>query len=166
MNLSTHSFEQSHASSLAESRQYLTFTVDREEYGVNIIQVREIKAWSHITRLPNTPEYMLGVMNLRGTIIPIFDLRARFGKERVAVNPKNVVIIVALESRMIGILVETVSDIIDADPSNIQPPPTIDGDEKSHLVDGLISLEGRMVVLLDIEQLFDQETLDRAATAM
>lgn len=143
--------------------QFLTFKLDDEEYGVDIMSVREIKAWSDTTRLPNTPEYMLGVMNLRGVIIPIFDLRARFNRESTEPNGKNVVIIVAMGERLIGILVDAVSDIVDASPHMIKPPPAAELDMDDRYVEGLISLETRMIVILDIEHLFDANAVEELA---
>jgi len=102
-----------------EQLQFLTFTVNAEEYGVDIMTVREIKGWTEITHLPNSPEYMRGVMNLRGLIIPIFDLRARFKRELTEASVKHVVIILAVRERNIGILVDTVSDILTVNEGDI-----------------------------------------------
>ncbi len=148
----------------AHTLQFLTFTLGAEEYGIDIMSVREIKAWSDVTRLPNAPKFMLGVMNLRGTIIPIFDLRARFSGEFTQTHPKNVIIVVALEKRLIGILVDTVSDIVDTTQGEIKPPPSADLDIDERYVHGLISLDDRMIVLLDIEHLFDKEALAKVPT--
>ncbi len=145
----------------AETCQFLTFTVGSEEYGVDIMKVREIKAWTETTRLPNTPEFMLGVMNLRGSIIPIFDLRCRFGMGLTDANEKNVVIIIAVQERIIGILVDTVSDILTTDAGQIKPAPKMETVDDEFLC-GLISQEERMVALLDVEYLFDRETLEQA----
>lgn len=148
-----------------QTLQFLTFTLGSEEYGVDIMSVREIKAWSDVTRLPNSPKYMLGVMNLRGIIIPIFDLRARFGGETTQPHAKNVIIVVALEKRLTGILVDTVSDIVDTTPGEIKPPPSADLSIDERYVHGLISLDERMIVLLDIEHLFDRDLIDQAVDA-
>lgn len=149
----------------ADSDQYLTFTVGNEEYGVEIMTVREIRQWAQSTRLPNTPQFMLGVMNLRGAIIPIFDLRARFSGEKTEADSKNVIIIVALSTRLIGILVDTVSDIVHASAGDIKPPPSMELNIDERYVNGLISLEERMIVLLDVEHLFDAQTLKDAVHA-
>lgn len=138
--------------------QFLTFTLGAEEYGVDIMQVMEIKAWQETTRLPNTPDFMRGVMNLRGAIIPIFDLRCRFGMGLTEANAKNVVIILAVNARTVGILVDTVSDILTTAQHDIKPAPHMDTVENAFL-GGLISVEERMVALLEIERLFDVEAL-------
>ena len=139
--------------------QFLTFTIDKEEYGVDIMTVREIKGWSEATRLPNTPEFMRGVINLRGLIIPIFDLRARFHLGLTQANEKNVIIILAVGERTIGILVDAVSDILDANADQIKPAPASETHAKDQCVSGLISNNDRMVVLLAVEKLFDTELL-------
>jgi len=139
--------------------QFLTFTVGREEYGIDIMTVKEIKGWSEVTRLPNSPEFMRGVMNLRGLIIPIFDLRTRFGMGITEANEKNVVIILSAGERIIGILVDTVSDILDSTSEDIKPSPAVENDVKDEFVNGIISVGERMVVLLDVRRLFDSEML-------
>lgn len=144
------------------AQQFLTFTVEREEYGVDIMTVREIKGWTETTRLPNAPEFMRGVMNLRGLIIPIFDLRTRFNRGLTEATPKHVVIILAVGERNIGILVDAVSDILDASADQIKPAPTADTQVDAAFISGLISLEDRMVVLLDVEHLFDTQHIDKA----
>ena len=147
------------------ARQFLTFTVEREEYGVDIMTVREIKGWTETTRLPNAPEFMRGVMNLRGLIIPIFDLRTRFNRGLTEATAKHVVIILAVGERNIGILVDTVSDILDASADQIKPAPNSDarGDTQldANFISGLISLEDRMVVLLNVDHLFDIQTIEK-----
>jgi purine-binding chemotaxis protein CheW len=152
---------QKSVSANAAQLQFLTFTVGREEYGVDIMKVREIKAWSDVTRLPNAPEYMRGVMNLRGLIIPIFDLRSRFGMGKTDAHEKNVVIILAVGSRTIGILVDTVSDILSTHASEIKPAPKMETVDDEFL-NGLISINERMVALLDVDYLFDKDVIESA----
>ncbi len=143
------------------ARQFLTFTVEREEYGVDIMTVREIKGWTETTRLPNSAEFMRGVMNLRGLIIPIFDLRTRFHQGLTEATPKHVVIILAVGARNIGILVDTVSDILDASADQIKPAPTADTQVDAAYISGLISLDDRMVVLLNVDNLFDTQHIEK-----
>lgn len=143
----------------ADAAQFLTFTVGENEFGVDIMSVREIKGWSDCTRLPNTPEHMRGVMNLRGSIIPIFDLRCRFGHGLTEATEKHVVVILAVSERNIGILVDAVSDIVTIAASEIKSPPEISGGIEKRFISGLIAVEGRMVVLLEIGTLL-AETLD------
>ena len=137
--------------------QYLTFTLGAEEYGVDIMMVREVKGWSDTTRLPNMPSYMRGVLNLRGIIIPIFDLRARFSGRLTEATEKHVVVILAVGSRIIGLLVDTVSDILTVSSADIKPAPENQTHAPEKFVNGLIALDGRMVVLLDIEVLLSTD---------
>jgi purine-binding chemotaxis protein CheW len=139
--------------------QFLTFTIGSEEYGVDIMTVREIKGWSETTRLPNAQEYIIGVMNLRGSIIPIFDLRARFGGEYTEATPKHVFVILAAGDRTVGILVDTVSDIVNSTTDEIQPAPVEDDIVSNGYIKGLISKDNRMIVLLEIEKLFDAKDI-------
>ena len=142
-----------------DTQQFLTFTVDKEEYGVDIMTVREIKGWTETTRLPNSPEFVRGVINLRGLIIPIFDLRSRFHLGVTEATAKHVIIIFVVNGRSIGILVDTVSDILVVNSDQIKTAPTADTQVDSSFISGLISLDNRMVVLLAIEKLFDSEVL-------
>lgn len=145
-----------------EQHQFLTFSVSNEVYGVDIMTVREIKGWTETTRLPNTPEFMRGVMNLRGLIIPIFDLRARFKQQLTDANAKHVVIILAVGERNIGILVDAVSDILSVNTDDIRPTPELESGTNTDFISGLISLEKRMVVLLKVEKLFGPELMQTA----
>lgn len=138
--------------------QYVTFTVDSEEYGVNILAVREIRGWTPESRLPNLPDYVRGVVNLRGVIIPIFDLRARFGGGATEVTKRHVVVVMQVGTRIRGILVDAISDILAVGQDAIKPPPDVD----SGLIDaaylsGLYTAEDRMVTLLNVDKLFASE---------
>jgi purine-binding chemotaxis protein CheW len=133
--------------------QYLTFNVAGEQYGVDIMAVREIKGWTETTRLPGSPHCMRGVINLRGAIIPIFDLRVRFNMDQTEANARNVVVILAVGSRNIGVLVDAVSDILSASPEEIRPAPDSSEKIEKSYISGLISSQDRMVVLLDISKL-------------
>ncbi len=145
--------------------QQLTFTLAREEYGVDILAVREIRGWSRVTRIPQTPEHLLGVLNLRGAIVPIMDLRLRFGLERESYGDSTVVIIVAVDERLFGIVVDAVSDVVEIDPAAIKPVPDMGAVVDTRYLKGLATHVERMVMLLDVEKLMrpeDVETLDAA----
>jgi purine-binding chemotaxis protein CheW len=134
--------------------QHITFTVGDEEYGVDIMDVREIKGWTEATRLPNAPAYVRGVINLRGTMVPIFDLRARFGGGPTAATGTHVVVIVTVGTRVVGVLVDAVSDILTIDSRDIQPVPRMDAGEKDDFIGGLVTIGGRMVALLTLDRMF------------
>ncbi len=149
--------------------QQLTFDLAGEEYGVEILAVREIRGWSRVTRIPQTPAYLLGVLNLRGAIVPIMDLRLRFGLERESYGDSTVVIIVALGERLFGIVVDAVSDVIDIDPASVKPVPDMGAVVDTRYLKGLATHVERMVMLLDVEKLMrpeDVETLDAALPAI
>ncbi|MGQ9366748.1 chemotaxis protein CheW [Azospirillum sp. ST 5-10] len=141
--------------------QYVTFTVGAEEYGVNILAVREIRGWTPESRLPNLPDFVRGVINLRGVIIPIFDLRARFGGGRTEVTRRHVVVVIQVGERTRGILVDAISDILSIDRDAIKPPPDADvGMVDAEYLSGLYTVDQRMVTLLDVERLFAAESSD------
>ena len=140
-------------SSTVESYQYITFRVNNEEYGIDIMSVLEIKGWTETTRLPNQPEYLRGVLNLRGAIVPIIDLRHRFGEGTTEATSTNVVIIVSIESRYIGILVDAVSDIMTVTNSDIQEIPNIGVSTRENFLSGLVTVNERMVAILELNQL-------------
>ena len=135
--------------------QYVTFTVDGGLYGIEITKVREIKGWVEPTELPNAPFSMRGVLNLRGIVVPIFDLRCQFGRGHTEVGRSHVVVIVALGERLIGILVDAVSDILTLEPGEILPVPATDGGVDQSFVSGLVSQNERMVTLLELEKLLN-----------
>ncbi|AVM73767.1 chemotaxis protein CheW [Magnetospirillum gryphiswaldense] len=147
------------------TRQFISFTIGDEEYGVDIMAIREIKGWTASTELPNTPEYMRGVINLRGAIVPIFDLRSRFSGGLTQASARHVIIVVSVHDRVIGILVDAVADIITVSAADIQPVPELDHHDHSGFLTGLVTVDGRMVALLDLHQLFDIELVADAITA-
>ncbi|WP_169545375.1 chemotaxis protein CheW [Sneathiella aquimaris] len=143
------------------TQQFVTFAIGSEEYAVDIMQVREIQAWTEVTILPNQPSYMRGVLNLRGIIVPIFDLRSRFNQGKTNATNIHVVVIIAVGDRIIGILVDRVSDILTVDSSEIRPVPDIDDREEGEHIIGLVTAEERMVALLDTASLFKSEIIEQ-----
>jgi len=153
----------------APTVQQLTFSLAGEEYGVDILSVREIRGWSRVTRIPQTPDYLLGVLNLRGAIVPVMDLRLRFGLARENYGDSTVVIIVAVAERLFGIVVDAVSDVVDIEPAAIKPVPDMGAIVDTRYLKGLATHVERMVMLLDVEKLMrpeDVETLDAALTGV
>jgi purine-binding chemotaxis protein CheW len=137
----------------APMRQLVCFTIGDETYGIDIRAVREIRAWSATTVLPNAPDFVRGVINLRGTVVPILDLRARFGRGRTEPTKVHVVIVVAINSRIVGILVDTVSDIVAVATTEIRPVPEIGGAEMQECLDGLIAQGEQMIALVAAERI-------------
>lgn len=139
--------------------QFVSFKVGQSEYCVDIMTVREIKGWTTVTDLPNTPEHVRGVLNLRGVIVPIFDLRCRFGQGLTEATPLHVMIIVSVGERIMGLLVDAVSDIITANTEEILPTPSLEKKPEERFLSGLITVQDRMVALLKTERLFDIDTM-------
>jgi purine-binding chemotaxis protein CheW len=141
----------------AVSNQVLTFTLGEETYGVDILRVQEIRGWSPVTRIPQAPAHVLGVLNLRGSIVPIVDLRMRFSLERAEYTPLTVIIVLSVESavgrRDFGVVVDGVSDVIDVAASDVKPAPELGSQVSTEFIEGLAAVSGRMVMLLDIDQL-------------
>src|SRR5215510_7179433 len=139
------------------SSQYVTFVCAGVEYGVEILRVQEIKGWDGVTRVPYTPPYMLGVMNLRGVIVPVIDLRTRFGVAERAPDGSTVVIVVRVHTdngeKTAGIVVDAVSEVYSVTPENIKATPDLGSVADGACVRGLTSVDGKMVMLLDIDRL-------------
>jgi purine-binding chemotaxis protein CheW len=138
--------------------QYLTFILNGEEYGVDILAVQEIKGWEKSTDIPNTPDYVLGVINLRGAVIPVIDLRRRFGMDALTFDKLTVVIVVKTtgvddKERTIGFVVDAVSDVYNIAKEDVKPPPDFGTHVETEFVKGLANVSDKMVILLDVEQL-------------
>lgn len=145
-----------------DEQQYLTFIMAGEEYGVDILTVQEIRGWEPTTVIPNSPDYIKGVINLRGTIVPIMDLRSRFGLERVEYSPVTVVIILKVETdrgeRVMGIVVDAVSDVHSISDSDTQNSPELIEDLNTEFIRSLVSVNDSMIILLNVQRLL---TIDK-----
>ena len=135
------------------AREYLTFRLGEEEYGIDILKVQEIRGYEQPTRIANAPEFIKGVVNLRGTIVPIVDMRLRFNCSEVEYNAFTVVIILNLRERVVGIVVDSVSDVMELSAEAMRPAPDIESAIDSGCILGLGSVGERMLILLDIEKL-------------
>lgn len=144
-------------SSAPGSSQYVTFVCAGVEYGVEILRVQEIKGWDGVTRVPYTPPHVLGVMNLRGVIVPVIDLRARFGLESKAFDSSTVVIVVRVDTdvgeKTVGIVVDAVSEVYNIAADAVKPTPDLGGSADAAWVSGLTSVDDKMVMLLDLNRL-------------
>src|SRR3990167_666809 len=135
------------------AREYLTFRLDQEEYGIDILKVQEIRGYEPPTRVANAPNFIKGVVNLRGTIVPIVDMRLKFNCSKAEYDSFTVVIILNLHSRIVGIVVDSVSDVMELPPESLKAAPDVDSVIDGDAVLGLGSLGDRMLILLDIEKL-------------
>jgi len=138
-------------------RQLLTFLLGDETFGVEILRVQEIRGWSPVTKIPHSPEDMLGVLNLRGSIVPIIDLRRLFRLVRAGYDAMTVIIVLTVESpagrREVGVVVDGVSEVIDVDANALRPAPDLGACASTHYVSGLMPVADRMVILLDADRL-------------
>lgn len=134
-----------------ETFEFITFSTGGQSYCLEITQIREIRRWTSVTALPHTPDDVLGVMNLRGAVIPIFDLAARFGFGATANNERNVVIVAAIDGSTIGLLVESVSEILSAKKSSIQETPDIKSELTKSTILGMISVDDTMVRVVNLD---------------
>lgn len=141
--------------------QYLTFRLGQEYYGIDILRVQEIRGWDETTRLPNTPEFVRGVVNIRGNIVPVYDLRLRFNMPFREYTKNTVVIVVKAEmetgSKSIGIVVDAVSDVLHGYQLEISQSPDFGEHAVTESISGLATFEGKMVVLIDIDKLVNEE---------
>ncbi|QIL45064.1 chemotaxis protein CheW [Acidovorax sp. HDW3] len=135
------------------AREYLTFRLDQEEYGIDILKVQEIRGYEPPTRIAHAPAFLKGVVNLRGTIVPIVDMRLKFNCSKAEYNSFTVVIILNLHKRVVGIVVDSVSDVMELASDNVRSAPDIESAIDSSCIFGLGSVNERMLILLDIEKL-------------
>jgi purine-binding chemotaxis protein CheW len=145
-----------HAESIAPAagtKEFVSFAIGEDHYGVDIMAVREIKEWSAITRLPKQPEYVRGVLNLRGVMVPIVDLRCRFGQGLTETTPLHIVVIVQIDERLVGLLVDRVLDIVAFEAGRIQSVPKMVQSSRAGFLAGLVTLEGNLIALIDLPSL-------------
>ncbi|MDC9613092.1 chemotaxis protein CheW [Xenorhabdus khoisanae] len=140
-------------------KEYLVFTLGDEEYGIEILKVQEIRGYDHVTRIANTPAFIKGITNLRGVIVPIIDLRIKFSQEDITYNDNTVVIVLNLLNRVVGIVVDGVSDVLSLKEDQICPAPEFAVTLSTEYLTGLGSLDERMLILVDIEKLLSSEEM-------
>ncbi len=143
--------------------QYLTFIMADEEYGVDILAVQEIRGWENATPLPNAPPHIKGVINLRGTIVPLVDLRKCFGMDTIEYTAITVVIVLKVEtekgSRVMGIVVDAVSDVYALADKDLRAAPDLGSSINTEVIKGLVNVDDKLVILLDIDKLLDLDSL-------
>lgn len=139
-----------------EILQLVTFHVGKEEFGVDILDVREINRLMDITRVPHAPEFVEGVINLRGQVIPVVDLRRRFRLAAAERDKNNRIVVVELTGKVVGFLVDSVSEVLRVPSSLVEPPPAIAGGIDSDYIRGVVKLEDRLLVLLDLQRLLNR----------
>ena len=146
--------------------QFISFAIGDDQYGVDIMAVREIKGWSEITHLPKQPEYVRGVLNLRGVIVPIIDLRCRFGQGLTEATALHIVIIVQIASRQVGLLADRVLDIVSFETARIQPVPRVANGSRVGFLSGLVTTDSGMIAVIDLPNLLSLQLDDDDASVL
>jgi purine-binding chemotaxis protein CheW len=152
--------------SVGTQRQVLTFALGAEVYGVDILRLKEIRGWSPVTRLPHSPPAVLGVLNLRGIVVPIIDLRVRFGMAAAEFTPVTVIIVLSLRTERgdqeFGIVVDKVMDVIDIAPEQVRPTPATGSAQTGDAIEGIATVDEQMLILLDAERMIFRDTSSAA----
>jgi purine-binding chemotaxis protein CheW len=157
-----------HGEESASAQEYLTFTLGHEEYAIDILKVQEIRGYEQPTTIANAPDFIKGVINLRGTIVPIVDLRIKFQVGKAEYTPFTVVIILNIGERIVGVVVDGVSDVITMSSSRIRPAPEFSAAVDTRYIVGLATLDERMLIVVDIARLLlsaDMALIDEAVAA-
>ena len=146
------------------SQQFLTFLVGDEEYAVDILKVQEIRGWSPVTAIPNTPDYICGVLNLRGSIVPVVDMRVRFSIGEATYLPTTVIVLVNVTeqdtTRTVGLVADAVSDVYDISVKDAQIPPNLGGTIDTEFVKALVTIGDNLIVVLNIDELVNTGVLN------
>lgn len=141
--------------------QFLTFILGSEEFGIDILQVQEIKGWGEVTKIPNLPDYLLGVINLRGTIVPVMDLRKRFNLSSAEYNATTVIIVARVvdedHERTVGMVVDAVSEVYDMAEQTVQPPPDFGSSIEADFIHGLANVDDKLIIMMDVNKLVSRE---------
>jgi purine-binding chemotaxis protein CheW len=143
-------------------RELIAFRVSDQEFCVNVMAVREIRGWTPVTPLPHSPTYVMGVINLRGAVLPIMDLSQRLGMRSAQPTARHVIIVAQVKSKIIGLLVDAVSDILTVTDDNIQPTPEISSDLERLYARGILAIDRRMICLIELDALFNDAESEAA----
>lgn len=143
-----------------ELLQLVTFSIGEEEFGVNILKVQEINRTMEITKVPRSPEFVEGVINLRGKVIPIIDLRRRFGLSSKPEDKDTRIIVIEINSVIVGFVVDAVSEVLRIPASTVEPPPPVVAGVESDYISGVGQLKDRLLIMLDLDKILSTEDLD------
>ena len=147
-------------------KEYLAFTLGDEEYGIDILAVREIRSYEAVTKIANSPEFIKGVINLRGEIVPVIDMRIKFNLDKVLYNEFTVVIVLNVGGQDTGMVVDGVSDVIALTPEMIHAAPSFGSTPATRYITGLGTVDGRMIILVDIEKLMSSNEMEMIASTV
>ncbi|AZN70836.1 chemotaxis protein CheW [Georhizobium profundi] len=143
-------------------RELIAFRIGDQEFCVDIMSVREIRGWTPATALPHSPGFVLGVINLRGAVLPIIDLSSRLGMKAADPTARHVIIVAQVHKKVVGLLVDAVSDILSVTSQNIQPTPEVSSELDKSFARGVLAIEGRMICLIELEALFKSSESEAA----
>jgi purine-binding chemotaxis protein CheW len=147
------------------TRQYLTFTLGTEEYGFDLLKVQELRGYTPVTPIPNSPPHMRGVLNLRGAVVPVIGLREKLGLPGVEYDKFTVIVVVSTGRRIVGLIVDSVSDVLSLPPSAIEPPPDLGAELDTSFITGMAKAGERLLVLVDIDRMLgNSDSVDSSAT--
>lgn len=149
--------------STTSPQELMAFRIEEQEFCLDVMCVREIRGWTTTTTLPNAPAYVRGVINLRGAVLPVLDLKARLGLGNTEAGQRSVIIVVRAGGKLVGLLVDAVSDILTIDSSMVQPTPKVGCETVSKFVKGIIAVEGRMISWLAVEDIIPGAQVEQAA---
>ncbi|MBA6223156.1 chemotaxis protein CheW [Colwellia sp. MB02u-18] len=143
-----------------EILQWVTFKLDRETYGVNVMQVQEVLRYTEVAPVPGSPMYVMGIINLRGNVVTVIDTRIRFGLESAEINDNARIVIIEAETQVIGILVDSVAEVVYLKSSEIDVAPNVGNDESAKFIQGVSNRDGELLILVDLNQLLSDEEWD------
>ncbi len=148
----------------SEVLQWVTFKLDEETYGINVMQVQEVLRYSEIAPVPGAPSYVLGIINLRGNVVTVIDTRARFGLAPSTVTDNSRIVIIEAEKQVIGILVDSVAEVVYLKTSEIDSTPNVGTEESARFIQGVSNREGELLILVDLNKLLSDEEWDELST--
>ncbi|MBA6326992.1 chemotaxis protein CheW [Colwellia sp. MB02u-6] len=143
-----------------EILQWVTFKLDRETYGINVMQVQEVLRYTEVAPVPGAPTYVMGIINLRGNVVTVIDTRKKFGLESAEINDNTRIVIIEAETQVIGILVDSVAEVVYLKSSEIDVAPNVGNDESAKFIQGVSNRDGELLILVDLNQLLSDEEWD------
>lgn len=147
------------ANDLRGQMQYVTFTLEEEVYGINVMQVQEVLREVEVAPVPGAPHYVTGIINLRGNVVSVIDARTRFGLPQRESTPLTRIIVIEAQQQIIGILVDSVAEVVDIEMSEVETAPNVGNEETSRYIDGVISRDDRLLILVDLNKLLTEAEL-------
>lgn len=148
-----------HSSDAAEDKilQYVTFRLDDETYGINVMQIQEVLRYSEIAPVPGAPHYVLGIINLRGNVVTVIDTRTRFGLSQSDVTDQTRIVVLELEGQVVGVLVDSVAEVVYLKESEIETAPNVGNDESARFIHGVCNKNGELIILVEFEKMLSEE---------